>query len=65
MNLFCLFQHQKYSDEVEALQKESEMSLDDVLESLPLQMINHLTATNADGSDNLDEHSLSDDEEDR
>jgi len=59
-----LEQDQKYSDEIEALQKESEMSLDDVIDSLPMQMINHLKALQADGSDNLDEHSLSDDEED-
>ena len=36
------------------------MSLDDVLESLPPQMISHLTALKPVGEDSADENSLSD-----
>ena len=55
----------RYCDEIEALQKESEMSLDDVLDSLPPQMINHLTALESEDRDVNDENGLSDYEEGR
>ena len=55
----------KYSDEIEALQKESEMSLDDVLDSLPQQMINRLAALEPEDRDAADENGLSDYEESR
>lgn len=35
---------EKYADEVEALRKESEMSLDDILDTLPPEMIKHLSS---------------------
>ncbi len=56
---------EKYSEELEALQRESEMPLDDILDSLPLEMIKHLTSEKRkpiDEMDDDDDKSVSDDE---
>eukprot|EP00112_Aurelia_sp_Birch-Aquarium-sp1_P012590 Seg2648.3 transcript_id=Seg2648.3/GoldUCD/mRNA.D3Y31 product="Helicase swr1" protein_id=Seg2648.3/GoldUCD/D3Y31 len=44
---------EKYADEVEALRKESEMSLDDILDTLPPEMIKHLSSLERKGSADL------------